>query len=514
MATSYALHLRAQDGDGEPAGIEAIADVVARWARLGDPLEAQSARNHRGGSTTTTVIGAPGDPAWAWRLNFAHSDSDDEHVMWNVSVDVVAGESTDVYIKLGRTRTSGALKPLKDPIAPPRLVRALLEADSLWFFDGGWPIVNEVKVIGTADAEDLSALVLAPDRRLPVVGITLRDDDPVDAGRLLPKLAGLCHIAMIRPEASWELDRHLPRGFNVYGGATRVWWPGVRGSQRWDHDLWTGDIASGRVEREVAELVTNAGLLASMYDRRLANLVRRERDRRSDELIRQLADLRKEYADAVELRADNDDAERAAASLEQAEKEAIRGLQDELAEVGALAEAYARDADDAAQRASRAERERDFLRGEVDRLRSASGDAPAADRPSPEDLVLCSEIEQEIKSRGDVDGARERLYSLGGTFVATVDQAGPKVRSKIVKACADVVLGSPGLLGRRDDHVLRTGASGNAPPRIRSSDGAEAHRCYVEHMVASARRLHYWLTPQGEIVLASVNLHDDMHIPE
>ena len=91
---------------------------------------------------------------------------------------------------------------------------------------------------------------------------------------------------------------------------------------------------------------------------------------------------------------------------------------------------------------------------------------------------------------------------------------GPKYRSKIVKACADVIIAAPALLARRDDHRLRQGEGGNDPVRVRSGDAAEAHRCYIEQGTAAARRIHYWLTPDGTVEFASVNVHDDMNIPE
>jgi hypothetical protein len=83
-----------------------------------------------------------------------------------------------------------------------------------------------------------------------------------------------------------------------------------------------------------------------------------------------------------------------------------------------------------------------------------------------------------------------------------------------VKACVDVVIGSPGLLARREDHPLRVDDGPGARTRTRLSDNAEARRCYIEHNTPSARRLHYWVGPEGAVEFASVNIHDDMTIPQ
>jgi len=119
-----------------------------------------------------------------------------------------------------------------------------------------------------------------------------------------------------------------------------------------------------------------------------------------------------------------------------------------------------------------------------------------------------------VSRRGDVDGAKIRPFTLGNFFSYRVEQIGEKYRKKIVKACADVVIGSDGLLKRRDNHRLRAGPGGEENDRKRSSDNATAFRCSIEQKSSSARRLHYWQMDGGAIEFASVGVHDDMNIPE
>jgi hypothetical protein len=519
MATTYAVRLRAQDEQGGPADIADIADSVGRWARVHNPVRNHEQPGHRGGTVTTEVLGTPGDALWAWRLRVQHAGQTDPGVLWTVQVAAVTGATTDVDIRLGRSLVSGRLQPSKDEPAPPGCIRTLLGADRLVFKDGGRRLTNDVWVVEADNASELADLVLSPDRRLPVFGITLRDHDALDGGMLMPKVAGLAHVAIIRTDASWQLDRVLPRGLNVYGGAARLWWPGAGPqSSRWDHDLWTGSVAAHTVESEAVSLIVGAGLAAAVYDPRLLQLERDQRNARNNRLLAELALVRSEYEAALKLATEPGSAvdeaatAEAGARLQEVENRTIETLQEERDTALDLAVSYEQERNDARQRASIAERERDYLRAEVASLRAAGG--AAAGGENSDEKALLAEIEAELESRGDLDGAQTRTFALGPVFAATVIQHGDQYRAKAVKACADVVSGSTQRLAKRQDHKLRTGSGGDDPARTRTRDGATARRCYIEHKTAAARRLHYWVLPDASIELASINVHDDMDIPE
>jgi len=197
--------------------------------------------------------------------------------------------------------------------------------------------------------------------------------------------------------------------------------------------------------------------------------------------------------------------------LDEAENALITNLVAELKEVETLAEAYARENAELRERAHKAEQAQAYLR---DRLRSAARES--AESASVDDVgsALIQEIEDEIRGRGEVDGSRRRPFTVGAQFVPTMEAHGVKYRSKVIKACADVALNSPALLARRDDHPLRLGEGANDSVRTRARDGAEARRCSIEQGTAAARRVHYWVTPAGPVEFASVNVHDDMNIPD
>lgn len=113
----------------------------------------------------------------------------------------------------------------------------------------------------------------------------------------------------------------------------------------------------------------------------------------------------------------------------------------------------------------------------------------------------------------NVDGARPRTFKIGRHLIPTIESLGID-RDKVVRAAGDVVAAAPARLGTRGDHPLRVGAGAEDRTRVRRRDGATAHRVSIEQNSPAARRLHYWVLPDGSVELASVNLHDDMTIPE
>lgn len=109
----------------------------------------------------------------------------------------------------------------------PRLVFDILaklsaEAD-------GVALLDEPTVMELDDVTALEALLYDPARRLPVVVATQDEQgrgliDPVNISR---RLSGTVHVVDLLPEASWELTRSLGKRMSVFGGAMRVYMPGL-----------------------------------------------------------------------------------------------------------------------------------------------------------------------------------------------------------------------------------------------------------------------------------------------
>lgn len=79
---------------------------------------------------------------------------------------------------------------------------------------------------------------------------------------------------------------------------------------------------------------------------------------------------------------------------------------------------------------------------------------------------------------------------------------------KVADVVFEIVTGLAPQIPSREVHHLRTGPGGDDPVRIRE-DGAVAWRASLQVKTPSARRIHYWIMPNGDIELGRVTTHDD-----
>ncbi|MBN9214142.1 MAG: hypothetical protein J0J04_04875 [Microbacterium sp.] len=134
---------------------------------------------------------------------------------------------------------------------------------------------------------------------------------------------------------------------------------------------------------------------------------------------------------------------------------------------------------------------------------------PSLPGPARTARRLFSDAEQEIRFRvttlwaesttpQEKDDAPLPDFTVGDQFAASVDAIAAHnaaLLDKIARAVLKLLLGND-----RDGHKLGP---------VRPEDGGVAWRSYVEQFAPSARRLHYWRIPGGEIELSRVVLHDD-----
>jgi len=107
------------------------------------------------------------------------------------------------------------------------------------------------------------------------------------------------------------------------------------------------------------------------------------------------------------------------------------------------------------------------------------------------------------------DWDADLLYKIGGTFRATLQSLHPtyQLADRLLRAIVET-LEQANLI---DTHPLRTGRGGADPQRTRESDNASAWRRDIDR----DHHLHYWVCPNGEVEIASINYpHDDFEIPE
>ncbi|MFT4189814.1 MAG: hypothetical protein QM621_14715 [Aeromicrobium sp.] len=99
-------------------------------------------------------------------------------------------------------------------------------------------------------------------------------------------------------------------------------------------------------------------------------------------------------------------------------------------------------------------------------------------------------------------------YLLGPRFLESLDKLEGIKTEKIADVVFEVLTGLAAQTAGRELHHLRTGPGGEDPVRTRD-DGAVAWRASLQVKTPSARRLHYWVLPDGTIELARVATHDD-----
>lgn len=118
------------------------------------------------------------------------------------------------------------------PLAAPRLVRQILE-------EPGEPMRGPVSLsnkpfaaLGTGSGAEVAALVLDPERDIPVAVFSpdSRVSVSVNAERAAhaaTTLAGVASVHVLSPAACDAFNASLADGFRVYGGAVRMYQPGV-----------------------------------------------------------------------------------------------------------------------------------------------------------------------------------------------------------------------------------------------------------------------------------------------
>jgi hypothetical protein len=519
MTTVYAVRLNGNTGVDCDDSFLSIVDSIARWAEIDDPFKSQESTGRRNARVITEYFTAPASGNTGWTLRLTHPDSEDNSIRWGTYITVYKSHTVDVSIELDRTRIDGTVTAIEDNPQPPRIVSGLVDSTD-GFVDGGRTLSTDVIVVDHENASAFASLVTSPTRRLPIFGFTGRDEDAIDASPLTRSLVGLVHVAFIRPTASWALNDFLPEGFNVYGGAARLWWPKITLSstaqERWNHPLWTGTTPARTILAEAQKAVLDAGLSAWMHDPRILQLRREIATSRSDERNREIEELRKKLNDLSSSQISSfetfgDDSLRTVRQeLEQATQERIDDLEADNSFY--LEEAIRLEEELAKTKLLLNSTESQLANWMKTALELQRGETP--DSPLTPELKFRSEIQDEIECRAESPGANFREFKMGRAFLGTVEQIGTEFHSKIIKACADMVINSPDTRRRRDHHILRDGAGPNNPQRIRATDGATAWRCAIEQGRAGARRIHYWAISSTEIEFAAVVVHDDSSIPE
>ncbi|NYE38627.1 hypothetical protein F4692_003777 [Nocardioides cavernae] len=102
-------------------------------------------------------------------------------------------------------------------------------------------------------------------------------------------------------------------------------------------------------------------------------------------------------------------------------------------------------------------------------------------------------------------------FIIGPRFLESLERLQGIKPEKVADVAFEIVTGLAPQLPSREVHHLRAGPGGDDPVRVRD-DGAIAWRASLQVNTPSARRIHYWVLPTGQIELARVATHDDFEI--
>ncbi|HED64407.1 MAG TPA: hypothetical protein ENJ09_02520 [Planctomycetes bacterium] len=335
-------------------------------------------------------------------------------------------------------------------------------------------------------------VLLSPERDKPVVAVTTppkRRDPWMDPELLEASLEGAADVVLLQTgKATWALAEALPDRLDVYGGALRIWWPGLhRASDPYEHELIFvyGEGDAKRAARKIVKSILGESaelseeLVSSLQVATAAPLEPKRRDGReggpSDRAVEELED---------ELNSMSADRKRA---LEENEK-----LRKKVAEL------------------------RKKLKSVKGRLESSSGQEDDPLR-SGTDFLLGVRL---AYARTHDEGTRHQYplgrMRVGHSFMECLRDLQGVELSKVLEVCAQVASGIAHTIAGREVHQLRAGPAGSRS-RTRKSDGAQAWRCALQTHTPGARRLHWWATSGSQeptVEFASVGHHDDFDIPE
>lgn len=204
-----------------------------------------------------------------------------------------------------------------------------------------------------------------------------------------------------------------------------------------------------------------------------------------DGLKAELAAAKREHeALGTQLRAGGDEREQLRYLLDQAERRANRAENDlKAARIRLRKAGSTRVAPSYAEGPRFADREQGFRYLVLTQWAKRTLPSEQAERPLPE-------------------------YVLGPEFLDSLDRLEGIKPEKVADVAFEIVTGLAPSVPSREVHRLRTGLGGDDPVRVRK-DGAAAWRASLQVNTPSARRIHYWVLPNGQVEFARVATHDD-----
>jgi len=347
--------------------------------------------------------------------------------------------------------------------------------------------------IGRGQGTWLAGRILDPERRLPVVAVTLpprREDSWMDMARLAKHLVGKAELFLVETgAATWELAAALPSRLDVYGGAARIWWPGVTSdSDPYAHPLvfaWGPDDGEPATRRILKLVGADDGDSPRPHGS----------GGPPQSAVQQAIELMQTRAAVTRLEHETKVLRR---ELEQAREERARLIDDR------------RILRDSEQRLRRQLRELSGEEGDPEDF----GLDPLASLPA-----FLSEL---FATFGRLHPATAeepvlpQLVRLHPAFLGSVRAIEDLRPARVLEAASHVAAGRAFEVAALAAGPLPAGAEG-APQQVRAADGARAWRCTVGEAGGTSWSLRWWVlpgVPGGAVELACVRAADDLSIDE
>ena len=326
-----------------------------------------------------------------------------------------------------------------------------------------------IRVASARELRAMCAVIRRPARDYPVVGLSCRpgEGEPALPVQRVREIIGPgVPIYVIEAQQARVTRVLLPPRHGVFGGAARVWWPGVgEHSDPLDHPLvfnHTGVYGERALEQLADELKVRSVQPVELTEGQRLLLQERLRvraEKRNRELAEQLHVLQHECNE-----------------LERRALHAERSLGVSGREAGSRGKTV----DDTGARCVALTERRSTPADLGERLH----------------LLIVRQWAQTLKDPHDWAERPLVSYSFSDRFMnALTRQANPPL-ARIAWVCAMVACGlAPKLEGIAPRPLL----AGRGAKQVVREDGAKGWRCNLKHSSHGGLRLHYWVHPSGRI---------------
>ncbi len=371
-------------------------------------------------------------------------------------------------------------------VAAPRLVRALLEERGVEPTSDGEKVTSGVVVVSPRDCEALAQKLVNPDRRRPIVVFSPDRSKGPDvtherAVRTAEAIAGVAAVYVLMPTAERALQEFLPEGFWVYGGAVRLYLPGLDVQNQADavrHLVVSRrviEVHSRRAASIMARRIAQSGIhptVPAEWDL-IQSILRRPSDEDVRDRVGELEHQKRDESEILELLAvaelEIDELKSEVAVYEQRlsgldeqhidDVAEIEELQREVRNLKRMVQAMLNPTDSSADSATRPE-DLDSPNSVLDAIEQARESLPFVVIPKTAERDV-DNLDEGYKSRVWGEGIWEGLLALnayaaakaGGDQVASFrdwcDKSGAWPKNKLAMSESDTVMQDERLRGQR-----------------------------------------------------------------